>query len=118
APYLNFAPLLNAADQLTKSAQHYQDALKKAGDLQLQPEALRALNAQLIRSERVLTLPQGLPGRPWFKHQIYAPGAYTGYGVKTLPAIREPLEERRYNDAEAAIPMVAKVIQDEARLID
>ena len=63
APYLNFAPLLNAADQLTKSAQHYQDALKKAGDLQLQPEALRALNAQLIRSERVLTLPQGLPGQ-------------------------------------------------------
>ena len=118
APYLNFAPLLNAADQLTKSAQHYQEALKKAGDLQLQPESLRALNAKLMQSERVLTRAQGLSDRPWFKHQIYAPGAYTGYGVKTLPAIREPLEERRYKEADAAIPVVAKVIQDEAALID
>lgn len=118
APYLNFAPLLNAADQLTRSAQHYQDVVKKAGDFELQPEALRALNAKLIQSERVMTAAQGLPGRPWFKHQIYAPGVYTGYGVKTLPAVREPLEERRYKDAEAAIPVVAKVIQDEAALID
>ncbi|HEV2114300.1 MAG TPA: transferrin receptor-like dimerization domain-containing protein, partial [Terriglobales bacterium] len=102
APFLNFAPLLNAADELTKSAQHYQDALKKAGDLQLSADSLKQLNATLIRSERVLTTPQGLPGRPWYKHQIYAPGAYTGYGVKTLPAIREPLEEHRYKDAEAA----------------
>ena len=118
APYLNFAPLLNAVDELTKSAQHYQDVVKKAGDLQLSADSLKQLNATLMRSERVLTDPQGLPGRPWFKHQIYAPGAYTGYGVKTLPAIREPLEERRYKDAEAAIPGVAKVIQDEAALID
>ncbi|HKU22110.1 MAG TPA: transferrin receptor-like dimerization domain-containing protein, partial [Terriglobales bacterium] len=75
-------------------------------------------NAKLLRSERLLTYAQGLPERPWFKHQIYAPGAYTGYGVKTLPAIREPLEERKYQEADAGIPVVAKVIADEAALLD
>lgn len=121
APYLNFAPLQNAADALTKSAERYQAALKKikeSSGLQRVEPALRELNAKLMRSERVLTIPQGLPERPWFKHQIYAPGAYTGYGVKTLPAIREPLEERKYQQADAAIPTVAKVIESEAALLN
>ena len=76
------------------------------------------LNAELLRSERELTEAQGLRERPWFKHQIYAPGAYTGYGVKTLPAIREPLEERKYQQADAGIPVVAKAIANEAALLD
>ena len=79
---------------------------------------VRDLNTKLLRSERELTDAQGLRERPWFKHQIYAPGAYTGYGVKTLPAIREPLEERKYREADEGIPVVAKAIADEAALVE
>jgi len=108
-PYLNFAPLENAIAALTRSTQHYQTALvaASAGGLHLPEATLADLNAKLLRSERLLTNAQGLPDRPWFKHQIYAPGAYTGYGVKTLPAIREPLEERKYQEADAGIPVEA-----------
>ncbi|MGE5205295.1 MAG: M28 family metallopeptidase [Chlamydiota bacterium] len=119
-PYLNFAPLDNAIAALTRSAQRYQTALvaASAGGLHLPAATLAELNANLLQSERLLTNAQGLRDRPWFKHQIYAPGAYTGYGVKTLPAIREPLEERKYSEADAGIPMVAKAVADEAALLD
>ena len=119
-PYLNFAPLDNAVTALTNSAQRYQTALvaASAGGLNLPQNTLADLNNKLLLSERLLTNQGGLPERPWFKHQIYAPGAYTGYGVKTLPAIREPLEERKYKEAEAGIPVVAKAISDEATLLN
>ena len=52
----------------------------------------RKLNETLMQIERALTLPAGLPGRPWYIHELYAPGFYTGYGVKTLPAVREAIE--------------------------
>ena len=57
-----------------------------------------------------LTPPAGLPGRPWYRHQIYAPGQYTGYGVKTLPSIREALELRRWQEAEQQVVAVAAVL--------
>jgi N-acetylated-alpha-linked acidic dipeptidase len=119
-PYLNFAPLDNAIAALTRSAQRYQTALvaASAGGLHLPADTLATLNAKLLQSERLLANAQGLRDRPWFKHQIYAPGAYTGYGVKTLPAIREPLEERKYSEADAGIPIVAKAVADEAALLD
>ena len=119
-PYLTFAPLDNAVAALTNSAQRYQTALvaASAGGLNLPQATLADLNSKLLKSERLLTNQQGLRERPWFKHQIYAPGAYTGYGVKTLPAIREPLEERKYQEADAGIPVVAKAISDEAALLN
>ena len=119
-PYLNFAPLDNAVTALTNSAQRYQTALvaASASGLNLPQNTLADLNNKLLLSERLLTNQEGLRERPWFKHQIYAPGAYTGYGVKTLPAIREPLEERKYKEAEAGIPVVAKAISDEATLLN
>ncbi|MBV9074701.1 MAG: folate hydrolase, partial [Acidobacteria bacterium] len=69
-------------------------------------------------SERRLTLDEGLPRRPWYKHMIYSPGWYTGYAPKTLPGIREAIEERRYADADPEIVKVAKVLQAESELID
>jgi N-acetylated-alpha-linked acidic dipeptidase len=118
-PYLNFAPLENADAALTLSAERYSKALsaaKSKGDLD--PQTLAQLNELLIQSERKLTLDSGQPGRPWYKHMIYAPGAYTGYGVKTLPTVREALEQENWKQAEEQIPVVAKVLQDEAGLID
>jgi N-acetylated-alpha-linked acidic dipeptidase len=79
---------------------------------------LAALNAKLIESERKLTNEEGLPRRPWFKHLLYAPGVYSGYGVKTVPGVREGIEQKRYTEAEQEIGRVGKVLEDEAALID
>jgi N-acetylated-alpha-linked acidic dipeptidase len=68
----------------------------------------------LIDTERRLTNPEGLPGRSWYKHQIYAPGVYTGYEAKAIPAVREAMEQKQWNVAEQAIASAAKALQDEA----
>jgi N-acetylated-alpha-linked acidic dipeptidase len=122
-PYLNFAPLENGAAAMARAAEHYQKALANAGGTPrwraaFDQAALNKLNAELIESERKLTTPAGLPGRSWYKHQIYAPGAYTGYGVKTIPAVREAIEQKKWKDADEAIISVGKVFEDEAALIE
>jgi N-acetylated-alpha-linked acidic dipeptidase len=119
--YLNFAPMENADAMLTVSADRFTRALASAwenGGLSIDPQKLAEINGLLIESERKLTSDAGLPGRPWFKHMIYAPGAYTGYGVKTLPAVREAMEQENWKQAEEEMPVVAKVLRDEAALID
>ena len=63
-------------------------------------------------------LRDGLPGRPWYRHDIYAPGFYTGYGVKTLPSVREAIEQRRWKEVDAQVVAVAATIQGAAREID
>jgi len=80
--------------------------------------ALQALNQKLIATERKLSSSQGLPRRPWFQNLIYAPGYFTGYGAKTMPGIREAIEEKRYADAEHEVPRVAKALEDYAAAID
>jgi N-acetylated-alpha-linked acidic dipeptidase len=120
-PHLNFAPMQNAVDSLTRSAKHYYDALtqKQAslGDDAMIAK-LGALNRQLMESERRLTNADGLPRRPWYKHLLYAPGVYTGYGVKTVPGVREGIEQKRYAEAEAEIVRVAKALEEESTLIE
>jgi len=120
-PHLNFAPLLNASEALSRSAAHYRKALEarmRDGDVDLGPASLRSLNAKLIQSERKLTTAGGLPRRPWYKHAIYAPGFYTGYGVKTIPGVREAIEQKQWEEAERQIAIAASVLEDEAALID
>ncbi len=120
APYLNFAPLDNATGALARSAAEYRKALEKinANDGSAMATAsLADVNKLLIESERKLTNAEGLPNRPWFKHQIYAPGFYTGYAAKTMPAVREAIEQKQWKQADAGIVVVAGVLQDEAELI-
>ena len=112
-PYLNFAALETATDALARSA----DAFEKALHASDHPPA-RELNDKLLSSERLLTDPAGLPRRPWFEHLIYAPGYYTGYGVKTLPGVREAIEQKHWDEAEREIARVAKALRDEAELLD
>jgi N-acetylated-alpha-linked acidic dipeptidase len=119
-PFMNFAPLDNAVVNFKKSADRYDKAMKalvKAG-IPSDDSKLAPLNDILFHSERAYTNPQGLPDRPYFKHMIYAPGAYTGYGVKTLPAVHEPLDAKKWSQAEAGVPMAAKAIEDEAKVVD
>ena len=118
-PFLNFAPLDNAAEALTRSAKEYRkafDAANAGGGL-ASSGSLAQVNALLISSERHLTNAEGLPNRPWFKHQLYAPGYYTGYAVKTVPAVREAIEQKHWQQADEAIVVVAHVLQDEAEVI-
>ncbi|MGH2569500.1 MAG: transferrin receptor-like dimerization domain-containing protein, partial [Bacteroidota bacterium] len=117
-PYLNFAPLDNAVDALNKSSERYTAAMKKAQGSSLAQATVRSVNAKLIQSERKLTGADGLPGRPWFKHLIYAPGFYTGYGVKTIPGVREGIEQKKWSEAEAEIVRVARALQEFAVLVD
>jgi N-acetylated-alpha-linked acidic dipeptidase len=112
-PYLNFAPLDNAADDLTRASEAYEKAFTASGD-----HAPGDLNTKLIRTERLLTDSAGLPNRPWFENLIYAPGFYTGYGVKTIPGVREAIEQKRWTEADQQIVRVAKALQNEADLLD
>jgi len=119
-PHLNFAPLQNAAARLERAAREYGEALGKlvAAGKALAPERQRELDTVLLRAERSLTRPEGLPGRPWYRHHIYAPGFYTGYGVKTLPAVREAIEQRELADFDQRVGRTARAIEDYATEIE
>ncbi|HUE03875.1 MAG TPA: transferrin receptor-like dimerization domain-containing protein [Bryobacteraceae bacterium] len=114
-PFLNFAPLENGSAALTRAAEHYDKAVHKA---KLDKPGIETVNEKLVQTERALTLPDGLPGRPWFQHQIYAPGLYTGYGVKTLPGVREAIEQKNWEQAGEQIVRVGQALEKEAALIE
>ncbi len=119
-PFLNFAPLDNALATLDKSAQRYSKAIgafAKKND-GANGKNLAALNEHLLQTERRLTSSAGLPRRPWFKNLIYAPGFYTGYGAKSLPGVREGIEEKRYEEADREIGRVAQALNDYAASVD
>jgi N-acetylated-alpha-linked acidic dipeptidase len=119
-PYLNFAPLQNGLSALERASEQYSRALAKAGPAassRTTRAQLRDVNAKLIAVERTLTLKDGLPNRPWFEHQIYAPGFYTGYGVKTLPAVRESIEQKQWKLADEQIARVGKVLENAGEAI-
>jgi N-acetylated-alpha-linked acidic dipeptidase len=77
-----------------------------------------AINASLAQIDQLLLDPAGLPGRPWFQNLVYAPGTLTGYGAKTLPGVREAIEQRRWDDARAYVVRTAKVLEDYAARLD
>lgn len=117
-PYLNFAPLDNAAAALQQAAAHYTEALATVQGKPFTPDRLQTINQQLAQAERKLTSEQGLPRRPWMRHLLYAPGWYTGYSAKTMPGVREAIEEGRYTEAEEQVGLVAHALQDEAAWIE
>jgi N-acetylated-alpha-linked acidic dipeptidase len=114
-PYLNFAPLQNALTHLLRSAEKFESARKGAA-----PRATRQsgisdqllLDDSLIQLERRLTSSGGLPRRPWYRHVVYAPGFYTGYAVKTLPGIREAIEQRNWSEAAKQIEVTASALEE------
>jgi N-acetylated-alpha-linked acidic dipeptidase len=114
-PQLNFAPLQSALAKLKESAANYQ---KASAGMEPSLEKQRDLDDLLYKSERALTRSEGLPRRDWFRHQIYAPGFYTGYGVKTLPGIREAIEQRDWKEAGEQIAIASKTIENFAAEID
>ncbi|WP_430894837.1 MULTISPECIES: transferrin receptor-like dimerization domain-containing protein [unclassified Paraflavitalea] len=108
-PYLEFASLHNAVAALSQATTALTAVLQKTG---LTAAQQTELNKHLYLAEQSLLLEQGLPRRPWYKHSIYAPGFYTGYGVKTLPGIREAIEQRSWKEAQEQIVLAAKAIEN------
>jgi N-acetylated-alpha-linked acidic dipeptidase len=118
-PFLNFAPLQNAIAKLQTSARNYDRAASSLpSDAPNASVREAALDQSLMHIEQALILPEGLPRRPWFRHQIYAPGFYTGYGVKTVPGVREAIEQKQWAEATQQIEIVSKVIENYAAQVD
>ena len=111
-PYFNFSPLDQASDDLTTAAADFEKAFTAHA-----ADGKTAVNPQLIQTERVFLDPAGLPKRPWYENLMYAPGLYTGYGVKTLPAVREAIEQKQWPDVDQEIVRTAAAIEREATLL-
>jgi N-acetylated-alpha-linked acidic dipeptidase len=120
-PFLNFAPLENGVAALQRTTELFDRALAEAsqnGGAALARSPLKEVNERLVTLERVFLLGDGLPNRPWFQNQIYAPGFYTGYGVKTLPGVREAIEQGEWKLAEEQIVRVGKVLENAGEAIE
>ena len=119
---VDIAPLKSAQQALMKSAQAFEQAFVRAARsgaiFERNPAQLRSLNKLLLQSERLLTAAEGLPRRPWFKHQLYAPGFYTGYGVKTVPFVREALEQKQWEEARKGVLVVSERLMAMAAHVD
>jgi N-acetylated-alpha-linked acidic dipeptidase len=107
-PFLNFSSLENALVQLKTASEEFKKLSAKT--TQLSAEQQKQLNNILYKAEQHLIQPNGLPRRSWYKHQIYAPGFYTGYGVKTIPGVREAIEQRNWKEAQENIEIVANTL--------
>jgi N-acetylated-alpha-linked acidic dipeptidase len=117
-PHLNFAPLENGLERMKKAVAAFDAARVARAGRPLAAENARALDGVLLGCERALSRPEGLPGRPWYRHQIYAPGRYTGYGVKTLPGVREAVELRNWREAEEQAVIVGHTLERFAAAVD
>jgi len=108
-PFLNWSPLENALEQLRTATEEFKKLYTNA--VQLPAGKTMQLNEILYKAERSLLQQNGLPRREWYRHQVYAPGFYTGYGVKTLPGIREAVEQRFWKEAQENISIIAKTLE-------
>jgi N-acetylated-alpha-linked acidic dipeptidase len=111
-PEMDFSALDQAIAELEKSAALTHKA--EAHWIDLSAEKRKALNEKLALAERKFAYEGGLPRRPWVRNLLYAPGTLTGYGAKTIPGVREALEQMRFPEAKEQLVLAAKVIRDEA----
>jgi N-acetylated-alpha-linked acidic dipeptidase len=118
-PEFNFAPLLNALDSLSQASSRFEKAYAQwSRSPDTAAAALKAINQQLLKSERVLTSSDGLPKRPWYQHLLYAPGFYTGYGVKTMPGAREAIEQGEWSDVDTQLARIAAALRAESTVVN
>ena len=118
-PYLNFTPLDEAMARMKRSARAYDAALADATSGEAPSAAQRSqLDTLLQGLEQALTSDDGLPGRPWYRHLIYAPGLYTGYGAKTMPGVREAIEQGHWDETLQYIGITARAIDSYCDRLD
>ena len=116
-PHIELAALADAVDHLKKAAHAFDSAYADKG-AKLEPARRAKLNGLIRDVDQLLIDERGLPGRPWYRNMIYAPGRLTGYGAKTLPGVREAIEDRRFDDANLYAARTAKVIENYAGRLD
>ena len=111
---IDFEAIEGALTALREAGQGYEEALAAlstaSADTVLASARVSELNQLLYTSERRLGYEEGLPNREWFRHQIYAPGFYTGYGVKTIPGVREGIEEEEWDAARFYVRVVSEAL--------
>ena len=107
------AQLLNEVSNWPSGATHESQRATKP----LSSSTLLEVNRKLMATEQALTNSEGLPRRPWYKHMIYAPGVYSGYDAKTIPAVREAIEQKHWDEANSEIIRVSTAVEAESRLI-
>jgi N-acetylated-alpha-linked acidic dipeptidase len=117
-PFLNFAPVQNSVSRLDEAASRYDERLSAVMAGGMDAATAARLNSILQGVEQRMTRDEGLPRRPWFRHQIYAPGFWTGYGVKTLPGIREGIEQREWNEVTTFVGEVAAALDRVSDALD
>jgi len=114
APAMDLAAIESSLAELRQAGQSYERALEKLAQVDsrsvLEKSELQQLNRILYHSERLLAHDEGLPNREWFRHQVYAPGFYTGYGVKTIPGVRESIEESAWEEAKFYVTVVSSAL--------
>lgn len=113
-PYVDFSPLQNAVEKLNKAVAAYTARIQS----NTTATDLAAFNNVIAHAEQHLMLEGGLPVRPWYRHGLYAPGYYTGYGVKTMPGVREAIEQRNWAQAEEQIRTLAHALEDYGQQIE
>jgi N-acetylated-alpha-linked acidic dipeptidase len=114
-PYLDFSPLQNALEKLERVSRELDRVTAGENASKQVPDKS---NQIFFQAEQKLLTPNGLPRRPWYRHTIYAPGYYTGYGVKTLPGIREGIEQRNWKEAQDQIAIAAKALTAYSTFLD
>jgi N-acetylated-alpha-linked acidic dipeptidase len=119
-PYLDFAPLDNASAHLKRAARAFDEAYADAAakGFAIGTGRQKQVDDTLRGLEQLLASDQGLPGRPWFRHLIYAPGVYTGYGAKTMPGVREAIEEHRWDEASQYVHLTAQALEHYAERVE
>jgi N-acetylated-alpha-linked acidic dipeptidase len=119
-PHFDFSPMLNAQDSLSKAAERFEKAYTDWGKAAASSDdaTLRKVNERLVQAERALLASDGLKNRSWYKHLLYAPGFYTGYGVKTMPGVREAIEQGKWSDVNGEITRIADALQREAAVLN
>ncbi|MEQ1690258.1 MAG: transferrin receptor-like dimerization domain-containing protein, partial [Gemmatimonas sp.] len=117
APHINLAPIQNASDSLERMAVRFEKAYGGLAAGIATTQALTQVNALLRQSDQVMLMPEGLPKRAWYQHSLYAPGYYTGYGVKTMPGVREAIEQKEWTLVDAQINKLAAALLRESELV-
>jgi N-acetylated-alpha-linked acidic dipeptidase len=119
-PHFDFSPLLNAQDSLSKAAEHFEKAYAtwSKAPQSIGDATVHKVNERLVQAERALLATDGLKNRSWYKHLLYAPGFYTGYGVKTMPGVREAIEQGKWGDVNGEIARIAGALQREAAVLN
>jgi N-acetylated-alpha-linked acidic dipeptidase len=117
-PFFDFSPVQNALARLEEAAEDMDRVIGTGlADGSLSPSRMSEINGIFQEVEQAMTDTDGLPGRPWFRHTIYAPGFYTGYGVKTLPGIREAIEQRQWDLVDPQMRRIAAALDRVTELL-